>query len=91
VYPRLIRGAKPKRLSERSVSLKTSAVKDTVVLGMCRRPVAIGYIVDILAMENPGRLELVGKGVYADNADESRLVTRISMAPESEVKVMAGR
>ncbi len=52
---------------------------------------AIGYIVDRFAMENPGRLELVGKGVYADNTDESRLVTRISVAPESEVKVMAGR
>ena len=62
-----------------------------MVLGMCRRPVAIGYIVDRFAMENPGRLELVGKGVYADNTDESRLVTRISVAPESEVKVMAGR
>ncbi len=42
-------------------------------------------------MGNPGRLELVGQGVYADNADESRLVTKISVLPESEVKVMAGR
>jgi hypothetical protein len=34
-------GANPNRLSKRSVSLKTEAVKDTEVLGMWSRPVTM--------------------------------------------------
>jgi hypothetical protein len=47
--------------------------------------------VDRLAIEKPGRLELLVKGVYADRIVKSRWVTKMSVAPESDVNVIDGR
>ncbi len=46
---------------------------------------------DRFAIEKPGPLELLVKGVYADRIVESRWVIKMSVTPEWDVKVIAGR